>query len=216
MVGAAAESEIHRRPVGQIIKGALDEARTGVVHHHQAGSGVGRVVQDEVHRAAGDVEARRSQRNFSAGGVGEGVDGAEGSEGEVGGDALGCRHVGIGARVGGGAVAPIHEMKVGGRDGGDGGAPVTEFDKLRGGPGERAVGACRVGEGVGVDREVGGDAQVGRDVGVGARVGGGAVAPVHEVVAGGRDGGDRGAAGAVGDRLWPDAGERAVGACGVG
>ena len=135
---------------------------------------------------------------------------------KVGGDTAVGRHATIGARVGGGAVAPVEEVVSGGGHGCDGGAAGVVVDRLGRGAGDGAVRACRVGYAESVDREIRGDALGGGDVGIGARIGGGAVAPIHEVVAGGCEGGDGGAAGAVVDRLRGGADERAVGAGGVG
>ena len=168
---------------------------------HGGDGGASGAVVDRLRRGAGD-------RTVGAGGVGEGIT----TDGEIGGDAAVCHHVGVGAWVGGGAIAPADEVVAGPWHGGDTGASGAVVDGLGSGAGERAVGACGVSEGEGVDGEVRRHVHIGRHVGVGARVVDGAIAPVYKVVAGGRDGGDGGAAGAGDHKLRRAAGERAVGA----
>ena len=89
-------------------------------------------------------------------------------------------------------------------------------DSLRRGAGDRAVGTRKIGKFVATGGEVGGDVHVSRHGCVGAWVDAGEVAPVHEVVAGGGHGRHRRTRGGRKNHLGRGAGDRAVGACGVG
>ena len=190
----------------------------------------GVVAADVVAGPAGEVVAqvgyRRDRRAVAAvidrlrGRAGEGavraghkghrvrVDGEVGGDGQVGRD-VGDRQGVVAADV---VAGPAGEVvaQVGYRR--DRRAVAAVIDRLRGRAGQRAVRPGDERHRVRVDGEVGGDGQVGGDVGdrqgvVAADV---VAGPAGEVVAQVGHGGDRGAVGAVIDRLRGRAGQRAV------
>ena len=187
---------------GQHAVTPLDEVMVGVRHcgHRQT---VGTVI-DRLRRSAAD-------RPIGAGGIGQRV----GVDCELRRRVHVRHHVGIGAGRRQHTVTPLHEVVVGVRDRSDRRSVCTVLHGLRRGAADRAIGVGEVAQRVGVDRKLCNHTQVGHHVGIGPRGRQHTITPLHEVVVGVRDRGDRRSVCAVIDGLRRDPADRAIGAGGV-
>ena len=210
MVDRAAECEVHRRAVDQIIKVTLDEAGTGLLDHHQLSSRSRGEVQGEGHRRPGRDKCVHTQRDFCSGGIVHCI------EVKIRGNIEIRLHIGIGARVCRRAIAPVDKMKPRVRHRCDGRAIRAVVDRLRRGASERSVCSRRVGQRVGVNSEICSHVQLCRHVSLRAGVCRRSVAPVDKVVVSIRYRCDGRAIGSMVNRLRRAASERAICIRGVG